>query len=89
MEKFKNRNNFLVSVNHQKMKGALFNMHVLFPRLTATINYSVSVFFILNVKSSCYIGKTGSSEGKELSKLCEKWNKIIASITEQKNGIVI
>lgn len=58
-------------------------------RLAATINCNISVFIILNVKSSSYIGKTSSSEEKELSRLCEKWNKIIVSITEQKNGIII
>lgn len=58
-------------------------------RLAATINCNVSVFIIRNVKSSSYTGKPSSSGEKELSRLCEKWNKIIASISEQKNGIVI
>lgn len=58
-------------------------------RLAATINCNVSVFIIRNVKSSSYTGKPSSSVEKELSSLCEKWNEIIASISEQKNGIVI
>lgn len=58
-------------------------------RLAATINCNVSVFIIRNVKSSSYTGKPSSSVEKELSRFCEKWNKIIASISEQKNEIVI